>query len=195
MARPAKFTADQFLDGALAAVARHGTGATLGQVGEQIGAPSGSLYHRFPTREHLFVSLWLRAVHRFQAELLLAATLDDPRDALAACAVHIPRFCREHPDEAVALTLYRQQRLVTTAPPELRARVGTVNDDIFAAFRQLCARRYGQADDALLTLVATAVQQCPYGLVRPYVGRPVPAWLDDAALVASTAILALGDRT
>lgn len=195
MARPAKFTAEQILDGALVAVGRHGTHTTLGQIGEQVGAPSGSLYHRFPTREHLFVSLWLRAVGRFQAGLLSAAALDDPRAALSACAVHIPRFCRDHPDEAVALTLYRQQQLVTSAPADLRTLVRAINDNVFAAYRDLCARRYGRVDDALMTLLATAVQQCPYGLVRPYVGRVVPDWLDEATLVASTAILALGDPT
>lgn len=194
MARPAKFTTEQFLDGALVAVGRHGTAATLAHVGAAVGAPSGSLYHRFPTREHLFVALWLRSVRRFHAGLLAAAAIDDPHAALAACAVHVPRFCREHPDEALALTLYRQQVLVQEAPEGLADEVRTVNDAVLAQYRRLCRRRYGRTSKHLLAVVATAVQQCPYGLVRPYVGGDVPRWLDDAVLAASTAILALGDR-
>lgn len=194
MARPAKFTPDRILDGALAAVATHGTTATLGDVCTAIEAPIGSVYHRFPTREHLFVRLWLRSIRRFHVGLLEAAAVDDPRSALAACAVHVPRYCRAHPDEARAMTLYRQPVLVSTAPDALADEVRTVNDTVITAMKRLCRRRYGRATPQLLTLVATAVQQCPYGLVRPYVGGPVPAWLDDAVLASSAAILALGDR-
>lgn len=193
MARPAKFSHDQILDGALAAVAVQGRGATLGDVCAQIGAPVGSVYHRFPTRDHLFVQLWLRSIRRFHVGLLAAAALDDPQAALTACAVHIPRYCREHPDEALAMTLYRHQLLVTSAPDELAEDVRGVNDAVIASMRRLCRRRYGRATAHLLTVVTTAVQQCPYGLVRPYVGGPVPPWLDAAVRVSSTAILALGD--
>jgi AcrR family transcriptional regulator len=194
MARPAKFTRDQIIDGALAAVAVHGKNATLGHVCAGLGAPVGSIYHRFPTREHLFVDLWLRSIRRFHVGLLEAATTPDPGGALAACAVHIPRYCREHPGEALAMTLYRQRVLATEAPEELVEDVRTLNDAVQVAMRRLCSKRYGRVTDHRLILVGTAVQQCPYGLVRPYVGAAVPPWLDDAVVVSSTAILALGDR-
>lgn len=193
MARPAKFTPDQFLDAARDAVALHGRDATLGQVCALVGAPTGSVYHRFPTREHLFVGLWLRSVRRFHVGLLEAAALPDGRAALAAAALHIPRYCREHPSDALALTLYRQQVLVRSAPADLADDVRSVNDRIAAATGDLCRRRYGTVSEHLLTVVTTAVRQCPYGLVRPYVGGEVPQWLDDAVLASSTAILDLGD--
>jgi AcrR family transcriptional regulator len=194
MARPAKFNRDQILDAALAAIAEHGRGATLADVSAQIDAPTGSLYHRFPTRDHLFVELWLRSIRRFHVGLLEAAALPDPGDALTACAVHVPRHCREHPDEALAMTLYRQQLLVTTAPDDLAEQVRTVNDEVLAAMTLLCRRRYGHATKHLMAVATTAVQQCPYGLVRPHVGGDVPRWLDDAVSVSSNAILSLGDR-
>jgi AcrR family transcriptional regulator len=195
MARPAKFTHEEILDAALAAVAEHGRAATIGDVAVRIGAPVGSIYHRFGSREELCVLLWLRAVRRFQVGLLHAAAQDDPRAALAACAVHIPRYCRDHPDEAVALTLYRQAVLLAEAPATLADQVRTLNDDAFAAMTRLCRRRYPDATPHHQELVRTAVQQCGYGLVRPYLGGPVPLWLDDAVLAASAAILALGDRS
>ena len=193
MARPAKFTRDQILDAAVAAISAHGTGATLGQVCELVGAPIGSVYHRFPTREHLFVQVWLRSIRRFHVGLLRAAATPDPEQALIACAVHIPRYCRRLPQEALAMTLYRQQVLVGTAPADLADEVRTVNDAVIASIRELCRRRYGQATAHLVELVRVAVQQCPYGLVRPHVGGPVPGWLDDAVAASSAAILALGD--
>jgi AcrR family transcriptional regulator len=193
MARPAKFSHDDLLDAALAAVVAHGRDATVSDVCACVGAPVGSVYHRFPTREHLFVQLWLRSVRRFHVGLLRAAALDDPHEALTACALHIPRYCRAHPDEALALTLYRHQVLLTTAPQDLLAQVQTLNDPVVRELRRLCRLRYGRTTPHLLTVVRTAVQQCPYGLVRPHVGGRVPTWLDDAVAVASSAILNLYD--
>ncbi|MGH3500910.1 MAG: TetR/AcrR family transcriptional regulator [Nocardioidaceae bacterium] len=193
MARPTKFTRDQILDAARSAVLHHGRGASVAQVSDEVGAPVGSIYHRFASRDELFISLWLRAIHRFHVGLLDAARFGDARTALTASAVHIPRYCRSHPAEALAMTLYRQRTLVTTAPTSLAEAVSTVNDDAVAAMTTLCRQRYGRATRHRLDLVATAVQQCPYGLVRPYVGNVVPRWLDDAVVAASNTILNLGD--
>lgn len=193
MARPAKFTSDEILDAALAAVARSGPRATIGQVSASVGAPSGSIYHRFASREELFVALWLRSVERFQVGILEAAELPDAGEALVACAVHVTRYCRDHPDEAAALTLYRHRDLVPVAPPTLADQVRTLNDAVDAASNRLTTRRYGRSTAKRRALVMTAVRQLPYGLVRPYVGGPVPDWLDDVARVASTAVLALGN--
>lgn len=194
MARPAKFSTDQILDSARAVVAEHGAMASIAQVAARTGAPVGSIYHRFASREELFTALWVRSIRRFHIGLLDAATLDDPQEALMGVAVHIPRYCRAHPAEARAMTLYRQRALLASAPPSLAEEVRTLNDDVLDAMRALCRRRYGRVTGHRLELLATAVQQCPYGLVRPYVGGEVPSWLDDVVVAATAAILALGDR-
>lgn len=193
MARPPKFSTDQILDAACSAVMRHGRDASIAQVSKEIGAPVGSIYHRFASRDELFAGLWLRSIRRFHVGLLEAAALDDAQQALIAAAVHIPRYCRGHPDDALAMTLYRQRLLLDTAPASLADEVRTVNDDVLTAMRHLCRRRYGRVTGHRLELLATAVQQCPYGLVRPYVGGEVPSWLDDVVVAATAAILALGD--
>ena len=60
MARPTKFTESQILDAAAAIIAAAGPGAaTMSAIGTAIGAPSGSLYHRFRTRDELLGRLWL----------------------------------------------------------------------------------------------------------------------------------------
>ncbi len=51
----------------------------------------------------------------------------------------------------------------------------------------LCRRRYGRVTPHRLELITTAVQQSPYGLVRPYVGGDVPSWLDDVVVAAANA--------
>ncbi|WP_288798240.1 TetR/AcrR family transcriptional regulator [uncultured Arsenicicoccus sp.] len=196
MARPAKFTADDLLDGALRAVAAHGASATVAQVAQDVGAPIGSIYHRFPSREHLFVALWLRSIRAFHVGLLATRELDDPRDALLAQAVHVPRWCREHPDVAVAMTLYRQRELLAAPPAGLEEEVRTLNDDVWALGRAQAAGFYGRRDEHLEQVMALAVRQCPYGLMRPFIGSrmPMPPWLDDACVAAAAAILDLEQR-
>lgn len=194
MARPPKFTREELLDGARDAVMAHGLDATVTQVSNLVGAPTGSLYYRFASRDHLMVSLWLRSVRRFQEGYLVAASAPDVREALQRCAAHIPRYCRDFPGDARAMMLFRHSELMVTAPEDLRAEVRTVNDEVWAVLRDLAARRYSAGGDATrAALVRTAVVQAPYGLVRPHVGGPVPDELDQVVVAAAEGILALGD--
>lgn len=194
MARPSKFTRDEILDAARSAIAEHGLRASVAQVSGAIGAPVGSIYHRFASRDALFVALWLRSIRRFQEGLFAAATIDDPQQALLTMARHVVSYCRDNPAEALAMTLYRQTELVGSAPPEMLGEVTTINDEIGAVMARLSARRFPNAADHHIALTVTAVQQCPYGLIRRHIGGPIPPWYDDAAEAAARAILAMGDQ-
>lgn len=195
MARPSKFTRDDLLDAASGAAEEHWRDATMAHVAQRIGGPVGSIYHRFGSREELFVSLWLRAIERFHRGFLECASDVEPQEAAIAAAMHIPRFCRQHPSDAVAMTLYRHAELLEVAPASLREQVVHVNDEVHGMMRDLCLRRYGTADDEHLMLVTTACVESPYGLVRRYLrGTPVPARLDEVVRVTTEAILALGDH-
>lgn len=193
MARPAKFTDDQVLDAATVAVSRFGPSVTIAQIATAMDAPVGSIYHRFESRDHLLVRLWLRSIGRFQAGLLEAARDVEVDRALLRSALHIPRFCREHPATSLTMTLFRQQRLVQNCPPGLQTEVASVNDAADAALAELVRRRWGRSSERRHRLTVTAVRQSPYGLVRPYVGGEVPSWLDEVVEASTTAILHLGD--
>lgn len=175
----------------------HGPGATIGQIAASAGAPVGSIYHRFGSREELLIRLWIRGIRRFQNDLLQLRESPDAGLALESAAIHVPRFCRENPAEANVLTLYRQPALISSAPEGLRDTVVHLNDDVFEAMAQLASRFYGRATKHRLQIVRTACQQSPYGLVRPYIGRrdsttAVPTWLEDAVRASTRAILAIG---
>lgn len=193
MARPSKFSFDEILDAAAAAVSTHGPKVTIAQVSDEIGVPVGSIYHRFPSRIHLMASLWLRSVQRFHVGLLETASLADPYQAMLAQAVHQPRFCREHPDDALAMTLFSQSQLLAIAPPELRSAVADVNDNIWRLGREQVLEYFGTAEDGAVDVVALAIRQTPYGMIRSYVRdqHPIPVWLDDAVRAAADAILQL----
>jgi len=67
MPRPEKFTEDQTLDAAGALVAASGpSSATIAAIAAAIGAPNGSIYHRFKTRDALLGRLWLSKAAFFQ---------------------------------------------------------------------------------------------------------------------------------
>ncbi|MDO5286510.1 MAG: TetR/AcrR family transcriptional regulator [Actinomycetia bacterium] len=202
MGRPAKFDADSLLDSALAVVARRGRAATVAEVAAQAGARVGSVYYRFPTREILMAALWVRSIHRFHAALLAAVNQpDDPRQALAAGAVLIVRYCREHPDEARAMTLYRHPELLRRlqdadpelrdCPDQLRSDLLTLNNEVYAVLTDLTVRAFGS--DQALGYVRVAVLQTAYGLVRPYLAdlpEPMPPWLEDLVAAMVPAALA-----
>ncbi len=193
MARPARFSPDDVLDAAASAIAEHGRGATLAQVAQALGGPTGSIYHRFASREELMAELWLRSIRRFHVGLLAAYRVKDPHEALLAATRHIPTYCREHPVEALAMTLHRQPVLAASGPVGLREQARRINDEVDAALRALVPARFGTASDESFRLLMVATRMSPYGLVRPFVGGEVPGWLDDVCVAAAAGILALGD--
>src|SRR5260221_14615456 len=136
MGRPSKFDSEQMLDAAAGLVARGGPGrATVAAIAEQLGAPSGSIYHRFESRDLLLARLWIRTVRRAQEGF--AAALDGPDLAEAArqAALHIPRWARSHLDEATVLLLYRREDLAAHRPAELGPEVAGLHDDVTSAGR------------------------------------------------------------
>ena len=108
-------------------------------------------------------------------------------------ARHIPRFCRENPGEAKAMTLYRLSDLLPKIPAEQRAELATINDDVDTELRRVTARRYGRLTDRRYRLALLGTRQCPYGLVRPLIGGEIPRAFDAICVAATEGILALGD--
>ncbi|MFD0539407.1 TetR/AcrR family transcriptional regulator [Actinomadura luteofluorescens] len=139
MGRPAKFGEDRILDAALAVTAEGGpAAATIAAIAERLGAPSGSLYHRFGSRDLLLATLWTRCVRRFQDGFVAAL---DAGDAEAA-ALHTPRWCRGHPAEAAVLLLHRRRDLAAAWPAELAAPLEALNAraaDALSAFARAAA--------------------------------------------------------
>lgn len=193
MARPQKFSVDQILDAAAQAGVEHWRDTTITHVAQIVGAPTGSIYHRFPSRDALFGALWVRSINRFHQGLLVASAIDDPRAAMAALARHIPQFCRENPHDAKAMTLYRHVDLIGLVPDSMRDDVATVNDAIDVALRDTVRRRYGRLTDRRYRLALLATRQGPYGLIRPLVGGEIPHDFDTICVASAEGILALGD--
>lgn len=140
MPRPARFTTEAILDSSLALVSEHGPSAlTVTAAADRLGAPSGSIYHRFSGRAALAGARWLRSVRRFQVGFLSA--LDDPDPLRAACraAVHVVRWSRENPSEARLLLLHRSEDFAHADwPQDLRDENAALNRQLERAIGELC---------------------------------------------------------
>ncbi|MFF0544262.1 VOC family protein [Nocardia thailandica] len=188
MARPRRFTDDQVLDAARDLLADPTVlRPAIAAISAASGIHTGSIYVRFASRDELLARLWLRSIRRFHVGLLDALRGPDP---LAAAASYLPRYCRENPTEARAMKMFHRDELLEVGPPELRAGIASVNDEMNAAL--LAAVRADLGDDERAVEIARmAVKAIPYGLVREYIARaaPIPPWVDDVAVTAARAAL------
>jgi AcrR family transcriptional regulator len=92
-------TRERILDGAMAAIARHGLSKLgMSDVSLSAGVSRGTLYRYFPNREELLQSLATFETARFQARVE-AALRDAPGDAsqLEAALQLVTRYVQEHP--------------------------------------------------------------------------------------------------
>lgn len=178
MGRRAKFTEDDFLDAALHLVALGGTRAvTVSAITALLGAPSGSVYHRFASMELLLARLWIRSVRSYQDGLLDALAADDT----TAAALHMVRWSRGHTDEATVLLLYRKEELAAHWPDELGAELDTLNSAAIAASVAHGERRYGRTDREFRERLALAIADLPFAVCRRHLvqGKPPPPEVDD----------------
>ncbi|WP_280483636.1 TetR/AcrR family transcriptional regulator [Nocardia farcinica] len=189
MARPRRFTDDQVLDAARDLLADPATlHPTIAAISAASGVHTGSIYLRFPSRDELLARLWLRSIRRFHVGFVEALGGPDP---LLSAAIHLPRYCRAHPTEARAMKMFHHEELLEVGPPELRAEIAGVNDDMNAALRAAVVAEFGAADEHRMAIAEAAVKAIPYGLVRDYIARaaPIPDWVDDVVATATGAVV------
>ncbi|MGW0183132.1 TetR/AcrR family transcriptional regulator [Nocardia sp. NPDC003345] len=184
MGRSAKYDSDAILDAALAVIAEHGpAAATTGAIARRLGAPTGSIYHRFASRELLLAQLWIRGIRRFQQGFVEALRAGD----IEAAALHGVRWCRAHTAEAAVLLLHRRTDLAQQWPAELGTQLADLNSEAATAYRAL-RDRYPGIDRHRLDFV---LFDLPSGAVRRHLTelRPPPLWVDDLVRTAIRALL------
>lgn len=176
MGRPAEHTEQDFIDAAAELFASGGARAvTMMAVARSVGAPSGSVYHRFPDRPALLAALWLRTLRRFQ-QAYRDVLGSDPtaQDAVEATA-WIVDWCRENLSEAVVLQAGSRTFDREHWPAEAQAELA----DMDAAMQRLVANTVravaadtGRPQDQ----VAFAVLDLPLAAVRRHLlaGEPPP---------------------
>jgi AcrR family transcriptional regulator len=191
--RPQVHPTDTMLDAARDLLLEGSRNATMEAIADASGAPTGSIYHRFGSRDELIARLWIRAVYRSQASFVVALDRNDPREAALAAAMSIIDFCDEHPADARLLVAFRREDLVKTIPEgPLAEELAVLNRPVERAVAALAHRLYGRATRAALDRTLLAVFDLPYGAVRRYLisGAPLPKALRADLSRAVAAVIA-----
>lgn len=157
-----------------------GPGAiTVASVSNRMKAPTGSFYHRFPSRDALAGEVWLSLVLAFQVGFKAAA---DRGDWLGA-ALHVPAWSRAHPDDARLLLGHRREDFLqgTEWPPAFRERVRAQAAAVEERFARFARDVLGGADPDRLRRAQYALADAPVAAVRPHLanGETPPPVVDD----------------
>lgn len=166
--------------------------ATVDAIARKSGAPSGTIYHRFGSRDELIARLWIRGVQRSQASFLAAIEGLDPRDAVLAGGVSILDFCEEEPADAQLLVAFRHDDLVRAAPTgALAEELAHLNRPVERVVVELTKGLYGRASRAALDRTLLAVFDLPYGAVRRHLiaGQRLPPGLREDLRRAIAAVI------
>jgi AcrR family transcriptional regulator len=187
--RAAKYSEDQILDAAASLLVEGGAAAlTASGVARALSAPSGSLYHRYASRDHLAAALWMRTVERFDAEVVAAlAGPGDPLDLAVDAARRMIAWSRDNPVDAFVLTMFRREDLTDDDMPDaLAARARALGERQARLIEQL-AERLGRPTE----MVTFAVAGIPLAAVRGYISdrAGIPGWMPDSVERAVRAAL------
>ena len=181
MAPPRKHDTDRILDAARTIALRDGPRATsVAAIAAESGAPAGTLYHRFGSRDGILRAAWLRALEGSQARWLEAARDPDPLEAGVAMAQSVVAFARAKPEDARLLLTLRPQDLLDAAPDaDFRALQRAMNAPLEADLRRITRALHGDADARALDAVLRATVDLPYGAVRRHAHKAtMPRWLE-----------------
>ena len=193
MPRSAKFSEEQILGVASRLVAAQGpSGATIGAIARAVGAPTGSIYHRFDSRDVLLGEVWLRAAASFQTAFFERLAGPAPRAAGLTAALYMVRRVREHPREARLLLLHRREDFVDRGwPPAMRRRAEQLASQVERELRAFSRRVSGRVDSRTIRLVTYAVLEAPFAAIRRHVaaGEGPPRYLDALIRVTYEAVM------
>jgi AcrR family transcriptional regulator len=189
MPRPQRYDTDVLLDAAAKILAADGPAAvTMSAVARATGAPSGSMYHRFPTRAALCAQMWLRTHERFHEGLMAALTgATDRQDCCVAAARFTVDWSRRAPIEAQVLLAGADALGLVDWPLTALRRCEEMRNELLQALGALHPPNDGER-------VTTAVIDVPYGLVRRHLdaGSEIPASSEDIVAECARALVPRG---
>jgi AcrR family transcriptional regulator len=165
----AKFAEADFLAAAQAIAVEHGpAAATVASISARLEAPTGSFYHRFASRDVLLGTLWLKTVLDFQRGVSAAL---DAQDGLNA-ALHTPRWCRNHLEQARLLLVFDREDFVAGAwPEELRERVEEMGRRMKNGAPRRARAVFGRDGAEERRLAQFLISEVPVAAVREHLKR------------------------
>lgn len=191
MGRPAQIDEKGLIEAATLVAARLGPAATsIAAISKAAGIPTGSIYHRVPSRDALLAEIWLSAAERFQTLALETFEAARSLEEAAEAALVTPGFARSNHAAAVVLNSHRREEFIRAeASEEYRIRAvklaAALRDGIAAT-----AARLLPDDPKAKEKIAVALIGIPLGAVRVFLPQAVPpAEIDESIKAAVLAAL------
>jgi AcrR family transcriptional regulator len=154
------------------------------------GAPTGSIYHRFASREDLLAETWLATMAAFQAGFV--ATLNETSEpAGLAAALFAVRWARSNLEAARLLVLYRRQDFVRGELPErLREAAAQLAAELADAIAKFALIAFGNRGLAAKQRAVFLVLDLPNAAMRRYLAAGIspPQDVDELVAEAVTAM-------
>lgn len=171
MPRPSRFSEAQILDATATIVALGGPdAATIGAIGNMLKAPSGSIYHRFASRDVLLGRVWLSKATFFQNRFVAALAEPDPAKAGLAAALSMPRAVRDDFAGARIMLLHRRDDFLDGDwPTHMAAEASRLRHQVDDAVKDITRRLFGRTSAEALRLANFAMIDVPFAAVRRHV--------------------------
>lgn len=179
MVRTAQFDTGAFVDAAISLVAEGGpSAATMAAIARKVGAPTGSIYHRFASRAAVLAAAWA-AVHG-----AFVAQVDEPLRAGQGldAALAVLTWARRDAVRARFLLLNEADALFEDGPPPAQAaeEIRRQEAALDAAF-QACV---GQGGAEAQARARFQIFDGPFALIRPHLlaGTPIPDFVEQMVI-------------
>src|SRR5580658_3540184 len=161
---------------------------TVNSVTKRLGAPKGSFYYRFASRDLLLGEVWLAAALAYQTGFVAAI---EAGDGLAA-ALHMPAWVRCNLGEARLLLLYSRHDFVQGDwPASLKAGVASQARRFEACLERFAQETFGNTGLEELRIAQYVLADVPMAAVRPHLRRreEPPSLVDDLIRTTYRAIV------
>lgn len=171
MPRAAVFDENRILGAAARLVAAKGPkAATMTAIGSSLGAPNGSIYHRFRSRDELLGKLWLSKATVFQDRWAAALEESDAVEAGLRAALSMPQVVREDLEGARIMLLYQRDDFLADGwPIEMKAEAQRLAQQVKYALGEMTRRMFGRDSASARRVVNFATIDIPYSAVRRFV--------------------------
>jgi AcrR family transcriptional regulator len=189
--RPAAISDDDVLDSALKLLAATGD-VSAAAIARSLAVPSGSIYHRFASRDHIVAALWLRSTRRFQDGFIHSLDALDAAQGARRAALHALSWAKTSPAEATLLWLHRREDLVTAWPEDLAGSAARTGSELAVALRK-AADRLGFSGAGLDRVRFTLIDIPQAAVRRALVQGDIPwATLESLVLESLEALIGPG---
>ncbi len=140
---------------------------TVASVAARAGAPIGSIYHRYASRDEILAAVWLDLVEAFQEQFLAALAGDDAVEAGLAAVRFTCGWVRRHPLEARLMLVHRREDFAAERwPASYRRRAQELADQAHESLQGYAARLCGHGGPAALRHVRFALVDLPTAALR-----------------------------